>query len=125
MAAEPVTSEERARVEAFLYREARMMDAHDYTAWLGLFADDALYWIPSNRDDGDPTRDVSIVSADRNQLEFRIQRLASGTAWSQEPRSPLCVRRRLRPENGDFRIAWKKVELVDNDEVIDNLTFLV
>ncbi len=32
---------------------------------------------------------------------------------------------RLRPEGKEFRIAHKKVELVANDEVIDNLTFLV
>ncbi len=29
------------------------------------------------------------------------------------------------PEGKEFRIAHKKVELVANDEVIDNLTFLV
>lgn len=163
MAAETTTSDERARVEAFLYHEARLMDAHAYADWLALFADDAVYWVPSNRDDGDPRREVSIVYADRGQLEFRIQQLASGAAWSQDPRSRLCrsvsnveverdgkgelevrsvfnlteLRRhrqrlfagralyRLRVENGGFRIAWKKVELVNNDEVIDNLTFLV
>jgi 3-phenylpropionate/cinnamic acid dioxygenase small subunit len=31
----------------------------------------------------------------------------------------------LRPENGSFRIVQKKVLLVNNDEVINNLTFLV
>lgn len=34
-------------------------------------------------------------------------------------------RYRLRRQGEDFRIAYKKVELVGNDEVIDNLTFLV
>ena len=32
---------------------------------------------------------------------------------------------RLRPDNGSFRLASKKVLLVNNDEHIDNLTFLI
>jgi 3-phenylpropionate/cinnamic acid dioxygenase small subunit len=33
-------------VERFLYREARLMDENRYTEWLGLWADDAHYWVP-------------------------------------------------------------------------------
>jgi len=32
---------------------------------------------------------------------------------------------RLRPDNGSFRLVSKKVLLVNNDEYIDNLTFLI
>ena len=32
---------------------------------------------------------------------------------------------RLRPDNGSFRLTSKKVLLVNNDEHIDNLTFLI
>jgi benzoate/toluate 1,2-dioxygenase subunit beta len=32
---------------------------------------------------------------------------------------------RLRWEGGRWKIAWKKAVLVNNDEVIDNLTFIV
>jgi 3-phenylpropionate/cinnamic acid dioxygenase small subunit len=32
---------------------------------------------------------------------------------------------KLRPEGNSFKIAYKKVLLVNNDEVISNLTFLV
>ena len=32
---------------------------------------------------------------------------------------------RLRPQDNSFRIAYKKVLLVNNDEVINNMTFLV
>ncbi|MBF6568982.1 MAG: aromatic-ring-hydroxylating dioxygenase subunit beta [Candidatus Binataceae bacterium] len=32
---------------------------------------------------------------------------------------------RLRPENGSYKLVFKKVLLVNNDEYIDNLTFLV
>ena len=32
---------------------------------------------------------------------------------------------RLRPDGGGFKIAYKKVLLVNNDEVINTLTFLI
>jgi 3-phenylpropionate/cinnamic acid dioxygenase small subunit len=32
---------------------------------------------------------------------------------------------KLRPQGASFKIAYKKVLLVNNDEVIDNLTFLI
>ncbi|MDH3643622.1 MAG: aromatic-ring-hydroxylating dioxygenase, partial [Gammaproteobacteria bacterium] len=46
------------RVEAFLYREARLMDENRYEEWLELFAEECEYWIPSNHEDGDPSREV-------------------------------------------------------------------
>ena len=139
------------------------MDQNRYKEWLDLFTDDALYWIPSNHDVVDPSRHMSIVYADRAQLESQVGRLMTGDAYTQVPPSRLSriianveaeraeggevhafanwnlteLRKgkqrtlagrseyRLRPADGGFRIAYKKVELVANDEVIDNLTFLV
>jgi benzoate/toluate 1,2-dioxygenase beta subunit len=160
---EDEVSEDRAKVERFLYREARLMDENAYDEWLSLWTDDALYWVPCNRDDSDPTREISAVYDDRARLQGRIDRLKSGVAFAQEPKSrmrrlisnieieeapngDLIVRsnfilvelrrskqdvfagrtiHRLRPEGDGLRISHKKVLLVNNDEVIDNLTFLV
>lgn len=72
-------------VEQFLVREARLMDEHRYEEWLALWADDALYWVPCNHDDVDPTREVSIIYDDRVRLEQRIERLKSGTVLAQDP----------------------------------------
>ena len=47
---------DRHQIETFLYREARLMDEHAYDEWLALWTDDALYWVPCNRDDSDPMR---------------------------------------------------------------------
>lgn len=154
---------DRVAVEQFLYREARLLDARAYDEWLELYDEKATYWIPSNRDDVDPTRHVSIVYADRGQLELRIEQLLGGGAWSQDPPSRLCravsnieilecgegvlavesvvqlvevrrerqrlftgrVHHRLRPHEAAFKIAEKRIHLVDNDSVIDNVTFLV
>jgi benzoate/toluate 1,2-dioxygenase beta subunit len=154
---------DRHQIERFLYREARLMDQHAYDQWLALWADDALYWIPSNDDDIDPERHVSIVYENKTRLEDRIHRLKSGAAYAQDPKSRLsrvignvelepgdndevtvystfnltALRRgrmdtfaghtihRLRPDGESFKIAYKKVLLVNNDEVINNMTFLV
>lgn len=152
-----------SKVERFLFREARLMDGHALKEWLELWTEDCLYWVPSNRSDTDPSREVSIIYADRASLEFLLGRLASGAAWAQDPPSRLCrvvgnveienesselvvvhsvfnltelrrhaqrtfagrVEHHLRPERDSFRIAYKKVDLVLRDEVIDNLTFLL
>jgi benzoate/toluate 1,2-dioxygenase subunit beta len=154
---------DRGRVEDFLYLEARLMDTHAYDAWLALWTDDALYWVPSNDDDIDPERHVSIVYENRARLEDRIARLKSGAAYAQDPKSRLSrvvsnveieetssgellvhsafnlttLRRRrmdifagrsiyrLRSDGDSFKIAYKKVLLINNDEVIHNLTFLI
>jgi len=154
---------DRQQIEDFLYREARLMDSHAYDEWLALWADDGLYWIPSNDDDIDPQRHVSIVYENKPRLEDRIIRLKSGVAYAQDPKSRLsrvvsnveveegenneivvhctfnltALRRskmdtfaghvlyRLRPYESSFKIVYKKVLLVNNDEVINNMTFLV
>src|SRR5581483_7241762 len=80
---------DRHQVESFLYREARLMDEHAYDEWLALWTDDALYWVPSNDDDYDPQRHVSIVYENKARLEDRIFRLKSGVAYAQDPKSRL------------------------------------
>nr|AMK59210.1 benzoate 1,2-dioxygenase hydroxylase component beta subunit [uncultured bacterium UPO45] len=154
---------DRHHVESFLYREARLMDTHAYDEWLALWTDDALYWAPSNDDDIDPQRHVSIIYENKARMEDRIRRLKSGAAYAQDPKSRLsrvianvdieegangdvtvhsvfnltALRRSridifagrathtLRPDGDSFKIAAKKVMLINNDEVINNLTFLI
>ncbi len=154
---------DRQQIENFLYREARLMDEHAYDEWLSLWTEDALYWVPCNDDDIDPQRHVSIIYDSRARLEDRIERMKSGAAYAQDPKSRLRrmvsnveveegdngevtvysnfnlteLRRgrqdtfagrtihKLRPQGASFKIAYKKVLLVNNDEVIDNLTFLI
>ena len=154
---------DRNQIENFLYREARLMDEHAYDEWLALWTDDALYWVPSNDDDMDPTRQVAIIYDHLPQMQDRIERLKGGAAYSQDPKSRLRrvvsnieieqaennevivysnfnlteLRRgkqdtfagrnihRLRPDGDGLKMVSKKVLLLNNDEVIDNLTFLI
>jgi 3-phenylpropionate/cinnamic acid dioxygenase small subunit len=74
-------------IESFLYREARLLDEHDYDGWESLWTDDCVYWVPCNEDDSDPLLHVSIIYDDRMGIRRRVERLKSGTAWAQEPKS--------------------------------------
>lgn len=153
----------RAEVEALLYREAELLDARDFTGWLELYAEDARYWVPSNADDVDPSREVSIVYDHRDQMRERVWRLESGLAYAQEPRSRTShlvgnvqaslddadvvsvssafvvtefrrerqrvyagrYRHRLRRTADGLVILLKKVELVDNDGHLGNVSLIL
>lgn len=75
------------RIEQFLFNEANLIDDKNFEAWLDLFTEDALYWIPSNEPNIDPALHVSIVHDTKEELKDRIWRLGSGAAYAQEPAS--------------------------------------
>jgi 3-phenylpropionate/cinnamic acid dioxygenase small subunit len=149
-------------VANFLYREARLMDAHAYDEWLTLWDEDATYWVPCNADDIDPNQNVSVIYDRRGQLRGRIQRLKE-TSWLREqaPRlkrlvsnieigsatdSELVVNsafiltelhhhnqylwagsttHRLVMNGDGLKIKYKKVLLLNNNEPLPNLLFLI
>jgi 3-phenylpropionate/cinnamic acid dioxygenase small subunit len=152
------------RIEAFVYREARLADENRYDEWLSLWSEDGIYWVPANKDDYNPHRHVSIIYDRWERLQDRVDRLKSGAAWSQEPRSRMRrivsnveiddvgadgiivvrsnfvlgeLRRELqtvyfasqvhhvRAVGADFKMSLKKVMLLNNDEPLHNLSFLV
>lgn len=155
----------RERVETFIALEAELADTHRYDEWLELWSPDGLYWVPSNADDYDPAKHVSIIYDKYERLQERCFRLSVEGVHSQEPRSRLCrsvsnlqvrisengldaiivggvmilveVRSGVKQvygarleyhlvEAGDsFKIRRKKVMLLDNDEPLGNLTFLL
>jgi 3-phenylpropionate/cinnamic acid dioxygenase small subunit len=76
-------------VEAFLIREARLMDDHRYDEWMALWVEDLVYWVPSNEDEFDPRRHVSMIYDNRVSLSERIWRLKGKQAHAQRPKSKL------------------------------------
>jgi len=150
-------------IEQFLYREARLQDDHEYDAWEALWTDDAIYWIPANGDDIDPTTQMSIIFDNRSRIALRVKQFHTGKRHSQTPPSRLRrlisnvellsedgdevvvganfvvyeSRERgvnpwagryeytLRRVDGDFKMARKKVILVDNDRAVYTLAFLI
>ena len=77
------------QVEQFLVHEASLMDSHQYQEWLGLWAEDLLYWVPCNSDTPDPVKQISIIYDKRVDLEMRIGRLDGRHAHAQNPKSRL------------------------------------
>lgn len=80
---------ERFAVEQFLYREARHADENDYDAWEALWTDDALYWVPADSGDTDPTRQMSIIYDNRSRISTRLKQVRTGRRYAQAPPSHL------------------------------------
>ena len=83
---------------AFVHHEARLIDARAFDAWLALFSDDGIYWLPTD-EGADPRTSVSLWLDDRRRIEDRIVRFKTGFAYSQSPA------RRLRRVIGNVE-AW-------------------
>jgi 3-phenylpropionate/cinnamic acid dioxygenase small subunit len=159
--------------ERILYREARLLDEHQYEEWQGLFTEDAKYWLPISADgeDPDPATSISIPYDDAGRIDERVYRTLHTPVLDQNPRSRTArlvsnvevdeppgedVRVRcnqligeLRPGgpgqvglndqrfflarceyrfrrvDGEWRISLKKVALLNADQPIYNLTFIV
>lgn len=82
-------------IEQALYREAALLDAHDYAAWLEMLTDDVTYWMPirETRSSAEREReftafgDAAYFDEDRKMLEVRVEKQTSGYAWSEDPPS--------------------------------------
>lgn len=94
-------------IEQFLYREARLLDARQFHAWLDLLTDDVRYWMPVrlNRyartskslvifdemryNDGElaESHEQAIFDEDKASLSMRVARLDTGLAWAEDPPS--------------------------------------
>ena len=149
-------------IEQFLYHEARLLDTQQLEAWLDLFTDDAVYWVPLERDQKDAAETSSIVHDDRTLLGLRVQqarhpraharlplartvhqvsnivvveesgetlRVASTLGlieWRQEKQRVwgALVEHQLRRANGGFRIARKRVDLVNSEAELDGIAIL-
>ena len=150
------------KVEEFLYREARLLDAQQLEEWLALFTDDATYWLPLERDQRDALETSSIIHDDRTLLELRVKQARHPRAHARLPLARTVhqvgnvmvlseengevrvastltliefrsekqrvwgalVEHRLRREGESFRIARKRVELVNSEGEIDGVAIL-
>ena len=74
-------------VEAFVLREARLLDERRFGDWLELFADDAVYWIPTTPGQASPQEALSIIYEPKGLLALRVERLQRGEMHVQSPPS--------------------------------------
>jgi len=82
-------------LEQFLYYEAALLDDRKFDEWLGLIADDVHYWMPIRRtvDLNNLDKEFTKIGAmanfddDKNDLRLRIEKLQTGSSWSEDPPS--------------------------------------
>jgi 3-phenylpropionate/cinnamic acid dioxygenase small subunit len=73
---------ELEQAAAFLFREARHLDKGEWSEWVAMYREDAVYWLPAWRDEyetiDDPQTEVSLIYHNsRLGLEERIARIES------------------------------------------------
>lgn len=85
-------------IEDFLYREADLLDDHNYDDWLDLFTEDARYWMPMRRnvaseemetENTAELHDMSWFDEGKATLIKRVQQIKTGVHWAEEPYSRL------------------------------------
>lgn len=69
----------------FIWREADLLDAQDYPAWLGLWTPGGRYVIPIERDGDDHAAQLNVVYDDQAMRAARVKRLMSGLSMSASP----------------------------------------
>jgi ethylbenzene dioxygenase subunit beta len=78
---------ERASVEAFLFREARLLDERRFRDWMALFTDDGAYWVPAAAGQTTPFGQASLFYDDLELMRTRIERLEHPLIHVQMPPS--------------------------------------
>ena len=72
-------------VEQFLYRQAELLDAKHWQAWIDLFDEPGVYWMPVTPEQTEWEGSPSIFAEDKLMMEIRKGRVTHPNAWSQAP----------------------------------------
>lgn len=76
-----------ADLARFIAFESQLLDEGRFEQWLGLFSEDAHYWLPMSPDQQDPVLAPSLAYEDQLMLSVRIKRLSHPQAHSHQPPS--------------------------------------
>lgn len=76
-----------ADMQRLVEHEADLLDRQEFEAWVRLFTDDGVYWVPAVPEQANPTEHVSLFYDDKTILETRVQRLGHPKLHAQNPRS--------------------------------------
>jgi 3-phenylpropionate/cinnamic acid dioxygenase small subunit len=87
-------------VEELLYHEAELLDERRFAEWLDLFTDDARYFMPlrrnvrfgehAQRENTREQAEVAWFDEGKDTLARRVQQIATGIHWGEEPLSRTC-----------------------------------
>lgn len=108
--------QQRAAAEDFLYAEALMLDEKRYADWVDLFTEDAIYWVPANNFDNDPSQHVSLIYDNYSRLKERLARMQHPFFWSQEPpsrTSRLVGNVRVLESDGEELLVESRFQMIE------------
>ncbi len=101
-----------SELEQFLYYEARCIDEKRWHDWLELYLEEAIYWIPTDREQIDPLQQASIAYEDKATLRLRTKRMTHPQAHSLD----------RRPESTHLVTNVMLDDVLENDTVIYRLS---
>jgi 3-phenylpropionate/cinnamic acid dioxygenase small subunit len=79
------TASLQQRVEQFLFHQSELLDEKQWSAYIDLFADDGVYWMPVTPEQTEWLDSPSIFAEDRRMMQIRMGRVTHPNAWSQAP----------------------------------------
>ncbi|SEA98214.1 aromatic-ring-hydroxylating dioxygenase subunit beta [Variovorax sp. YR216] len=72
-------------VEQLLYLQAELLDRKLWQAWMDLFDERGIYWMPVTPEQTEWEGSPSIFAEDKLMMEIRKGRVSHPNAWSQAP----------------------------------------
>lgn len=72
-------------VQQFLSYQLELLDRKQWSAFIELFSDDGMYWMPAAPAQSSWEDEPSIFAEDRSLMRVRMGRLTHPGAWSQAP----------------------------------------
>jgi hypothetical protein len=72
-------------VEEFLFYQAELLDTKSWQAYIDLFAERGVYWMPARPEQTEWMDSPSIFAEDRELMGVRMGRITHPNAWSQAP----------------------------------------
>lgn len=75
------------QAERFLFQEAWLLDHFDFEAWLDLYTDDAVYWVPLEAGQADPLTTHSLMYDDKRLMQIRVRQQTHPRAHARLPLS--------------------------------------
>ena len=73
------------RVEQFLFQQSELLDGKHWSAYIDLFEDDGIYWMPVAPEQTEWQDSPSIFAEDKRMMQIRMGRVTHPNAWSQAP----------------------------------------
>jgi 3-phenylpropionate/cinnamic acid dioxygenase small subunit len=73
------------QVEEFLFLQAELLDTKNWQAYIDLFAERGVYWMPARLEQTEWLDSPSIFAEDRPLMTVRMGRITHPNAWSQAP----------------------------------------